>query len=169
MRAGAYCRLRYLAIVLNIIFLFGFGTGQAYCYCNDEDDCGGSTNTVAISSSLLLEKFQTLINPLQSAQLTQLASCNVSSFDSELEESLPRSIQTSKKDCCADCFKSINTAVLGSMSVEMQEMDLECEKISFPYLAMNCQGRVERSGIRAPPSIDGPGNKIYLSKRVLLI
>ena len=147
--------MRFLTIVLNIIFLFSFGAGQASCMCSENDECQG------------------LANPLLQKKLTQIhAEFEKRNLLSELTEdqsasSASISISVCKDDCCADCFNTPELVTNGTVDTDENLFDAT-PKPTFYTAELKDRKPVSIISPRAPPETQA-GTKTYLAKRTLLI
>ncbi len=149
--------MRFLTIVLNIIFLFSFGAGQASCMCSENDECQG------------------LANPLLQKKLTQIhAEFEKQNLLSELSNeqsvsSASQSMSICKDDCCADCFNSPDLVTINTVDANENLFDAAAKQ-TFDFLSeFKDKKPISVNSSRAPPPETQPGTKTYLAKRTLLI
>lgn len=131
---------------MSFLFLFAFGTGEASCLCSDDDAC--RAEIVVPDGS-------------QKVRLSDQESRQAALTDKSLSDS-------SQQDCCLDCFKTI--AML-TASIDSDNFDLQIGSEFVPAFQIAELGDIipQHYCTRAPPDEHGPGNKVYLAKRVLLI
>lgn len=153
MGTGALLSLRFLAIVLNIIFLFSYGTGQAFCLCSDDDDCRGVANILLTTKAVELSKTICTSFVLE---------------ENEIQNNIAQLQATETEDnCCSNCFQSINSAITNIAPIYFVNFAKEQIACSDIFCGTNRE-ETRGYGVRAPPA-HGPGSKTYLAKRVFLI
>lgn len=151
--------MRFLAIVLNIVFLFSCAAGQATCLCSESDECQGLANPFTLKKLAEIHSEFEKRNLLSELPEDKNSAADMPSF----------ALSEEKDDCCAECFSAADITNNFSSDVYDSLIDHAQKQASFYTAGFHDCRTNEQRLTRAPPPLTQPGTKTYLNKRTLLI